>query len=73
LEAGSLPGQTHRLALAAFVSHSSGSGGEHAAPIVAAVLAEAARSSLLQSRPGLPGGRPVLAKADLPSAEQTGK
>jgi cell division protein FtsI/penicillin-binding protein 2 len=38
LEAGSLPGQTHRLAMAAFVSHSAGTGGEHAAPIVAAVL-----------------------------------
>src|SRR5450830_381621 len=73
LEAGSLPGQTHRLALAAFVSHSSGSGGEHAAPIVAAVLAEVARGGLLQPRPGLPTGRPVLAKVDLASAEQTGK
>jgi hypothetical protein len=39
LEAGSLPGQTHRLAVAAFVSHSDATGGEHAAPIVAAVLA----------------------------------
>jgi len=39
LEPGSLPGQTHRLALAAFVSHSESTGGEHAAPIVAAVLA----------------------------------
>jgi cell division protein FtsI/penicillin-binding protein 2 len=27
LEAGSLPGQTHRLAMAAFVSHSPGTGG----------------------------------------------
>ncbi|MFL6710196.1 MAG: penicillin-binding transpeptidase domain-containing protein [Massilia sp.] len=44
LQPGSLPGQTHRLALAAFVSHSSGSGGEHAAPIIAAVLAQAARA-----------------------------
>lgn len=43
LEPGSLPGQNHRLALAAFVSHSAGSGGEHAAPIVAAVLADAMR------------------------------
>jgi cell division protein FtsI/penicillin-binding protein 2 len=41
LEPGSLPGQTHRLALAAFVSHSAGSGGEHAAPMVAAALADA--------------------------------
>ncbi|MEO7495165.1 MAG: penicillin-binding transpeptidase domain-containing protein, partial [Massilia sp.] len=39
LQAGSLPGQDHRLALAAFVSHSEATGGEHAAPIVAAVLA----------------------------------
>ncbi|MES2017194.1 MAG: penicillin-binding transpeptidase domain-containing protein [Pseudomonadota bacterium] len=38
LEAGSVPGQKHRLAVAAFVSHSEGSGGDHAAPIVAAVL-----------------------------------
>ncbi|MDB5937083.1 MAG: hypothetical protein JWQ01_4427 [Massilia sp.] len=41
LEPGSLPGQTHRLAMAAFVSHSEATGGEHAAPIVAAVLASA--------------------------------
>ncbi len=39
LEPGSLPGQTHRLAVAAFASHSDATGGEHAAPIVAAVLA----------------------------------
>jgi len=39
LEPGSLPGQAHRLAVAAFVSHSETTGGEHAAPIVAAVLA----------------------------------
>jgi cell division protein FtsI/penicillin-binding protein 2 len=38
LEPGSLPGQTHRLALSAYVSHSATTGGEHAAPIVAAVL-----------------------------------
>ena len=38
LEPGSVPGQRHRLAVAAFVSHSASSGGEHAAPIVAAVL-----------------------------------
>ena len=38
LEPGTLPGQTHRLAMAAFVSHSAGTGGEHAAPVVAAVL-----------------------------------
>jgi cell division protein FtsI/penicillin-binding protein 2 len=39
LEAGSLPGQRHRLAVAAFVSHSEATGGEHAAPVVATVLA----------------------------------
>lgn len=39
LEAGSLPGQTHRLAMAAFVSHSDATGGEHAAPVMAAILA----------------------------------
>ena len=38
LEPGSMPGQRHRLAVAAFVSHSEGSGGEHAAPVVASVL-----------------------------------
>jgi cell division protein FtsI/penicillin-binding protein 2 len=38
LEPGSLPGQTHRLAMAAFVSHSEATGGEHAAPVLAAVL-----------------------------------
>jgi cell division protein FtsI/penicillin-binding protein 2 len=40
LEPGSLPGQTHRLAVAAFVSHSDATGGAHAAPVVAAVLRE---------------------------------
>ncbi|SFD10994.1 penicillin-binding transpeptidase domain-containing protein [Massilia yuzhufengensis] len=38
LEPGSLPGQTRRLAFAAFVSQSSLTGGAHAAPIVAALL-----------------------------------
>ncbi|USX24743.1 penicillin-binding transpeptidase domain-containing protein [Oxalobacteraceae bacterium OTU3CINTB1] len=38
LEPGSLPAQTHRLAMAAFVSHSNVTGGAHAAPVVAAVL-----------------------------------
>lgn len=42
LEPGSLPDQPHRLAMAAFVSHSDGSGGEHAAPVLAAVLAQLA-------------------------------
>lgn len=39
LEPRSLPQQPHRLAVAAFVSHSGASGGEHAAPMVAALLA----------------------------------
>ena len=38
LEPGSLPGQTRRLAFAAFVSHSDATGGGHAAPAVAALL-----------------------------------
>ncbi|MFS2008202.1 penicillin-binding transpeptidase domain-containing protein [Duganella sp. CT11-25] len=50
LEAGSLPGQTHRLAMAAFVSHSAGTGGEHAAPVVAAVLSTLAAQQGEQKR-----------------------
>jgi cell division protein FtsI/penicillin-binding protein 2 len=46
LEPDSIPGQAHRLAVAAFVSHSEATGGEHAAPIVAEVL----RTMLLQNR-----------------------
>ncbi|HEX8606282.1 MAG TPA: penicillin-binding transpeptidase domain-containing protein, partial [Pseudoduganella sp.] len=38
IEPGSLPGQRHRLAFAVYVSHSEGSGGDHAAPAVAALL-----------------------------------
>lgn len=38
LEPGSLPGQTRRLAFAAFVSESQRTGGAHAAPLVAALL-----------------------------------
>jgi hypothetical protein len=38
LEPNTLPGRPQRLAFAAFISHSQGSGGEHAAPIVAAML-----------------------------------
>ncbi|MYN04661.1 hypothetical protein GTP41_21435 [Pseudoduganella sp. DS3] len=38
LEPGSLPGQTRRLAFAAFVSHSQLTGGAHAAPMIAALL-----------------------------------
>ena len=45
LEPGSVPGQRNRLAFAAFVSHSEASGGEHAAPIVAAVLGSMAAAS----------------------------
>ena len=48
LEPGSLPGQQHRLAVAAFVSYSEASGGEHAAPIVAAVLGALAGQNLEQ-------------------------
>jgi cell division protein FtsI/penicillin-binding protein 2 len=38
LEPGSLPGQTRRLAVAAFASHSTETGGAHAAPMVAALF-----------------------------------
>lgn len=38
LEPGSLPGQTRRLAFAAYVSHSPETGGAHAAPVIAALL-----------------------------------
>jgi cell division protein FtsI/penicillin-binding protein 2 len=38
LEPGSLPGQTHRLAFAVFVSRSGETGGAHAAPVAASVL-----------------------------------
>jgi hypothetical protein len=38
LEPHSLPGQAHRLAIAVFISQSEGTGGEHAAPVAAAVL-----------------------------------
>lgn len=38
IEPGTLPGQTHRLAFAAFVSRSEGTGGGHAAPVIAAIL-----------------------------------
>jgi cell division protein FtsI/penicillin-binding protein 2 len=44
LEPGSLPGQPRRLAVAAFVSHSEGTGGGHAAPVIAAVLASMERA-----------------------------
>lgn len=43
LEPGSLPGQQRRLAMAVFVSHSAATGGEHAAPVVAALLAALAQ------------------------------
>ncbi|PQO98289.1 hypothetical protein C5614_13130 [Massilia phosphatilytica] len=38
LEPRSMPGQEHRLAVAVFVSRSEATGGEHAAPVAAAVL-----------------------------------
>ena len=51
LEPGSLPGQTRRLAFAAFVSHSPATGGGHAAPVVAALLRSMAeRSSELKGK-----------------------
>lgn len=39
LEPNTLPGQRHRLAFAVFVSRSEAGGGDHAAPVVAALLA----------------------------------
>lgn len=48
LEAGSLPGQAHRLAMAAFVSHSDATGGEHAAPVIAAILSTLATQNVEQ-------------------------
>lgn len=48
LEAGSLPGQTHRLAMAAFASHSDVTGGEHAAPVIAAILSTLAAQNAEQ-------------------------
>jgi hypothetical protein len=48
LEAGSLPGQTHRLAMAAFASHSDATGGEHAAPVIAAILSTLAAQNVEQ-------------------------
>lgn len=44
LEPGTLPNQPRRLAIAAFISHSEATGGAHAAPVVAAVLALMARA-----------------------------
>jgi cell division protein FtsI/penicillin-binding protein 2 len=38
IEPGALPGYPHRIAFAAFASRSEATGGEHAAPVVAAVL-----------------------------------
>jgi cell division protein FtsI/penicillin-binding protein 2 len=49
LEPGGIPGQAHRLAVAVFASHSEATGGEHAAPVVAAVL-----RSMLQARESAP-------------------
>ncbi|MYM34401.1 hypothetical protein GTP38_08630 [Duganella sp. FT94W] len=50
LEPGSLPGQHHRLAMAAFVSHSDATGGEHAAPVIAAILSTLATQNGEQKR-----------------------
>jgi len=44
LEPHSVPGQDHRLAVAVFVSRSEATGGEHAAPVAAAVLGALARN-----------------------------
>jgi cell division protein FtsI/penicillin-binding protein 2 len=52
LEPGSLPGQAHRLALAVFVSQSEGTGGEHAAPVAAAVLRRLATAPAGESLKG---------------------
>jgi cell division protein FtsI/penicillin-binding protein 2 len=65
LEPGSLPGQTHRLAMAAFISHSDATGGEHAAPVVAAVLA-----TLAAGRTEQPSGQPLKGAQ---KGEQKGK
>ena len=46
IEPNTLPNQPRRLAIAAFVSHSEATGGAHAAPVVAAVLA-----AMEQARP----------------------
>ncbi|MBB3121145.1 penicillin-binding transpeptidase domain-containing protein [Pseudoduganella violacea] len=46
LEPGSLPKQQRRLAFAVFISHSPGSGGEHAAPVLAAILASLANQNV---------------------------
>jgi cell division protein FtsI/penicillin-binding protein 2 len=43
LEPDTLPGQPHRLAFAVFASRSEATGGEHAAPVVAALLQALAR------------------------------
>jgi hypothetical protein len=45
LEPHSVPGQDHRLAVAVFVSRSEATGGEHAAPVAAAVLGVLARQN----------------------------
>ncbi|MGZ8315653.1 MAG: penicillin-binding transpeptidase domain-containing protein [Telluria sp.] len=45
LEPGSIPGETRRLAVAAFASHSDGTGGGHAAPMAAALLASLPQAS----------------------------
>ena len=44
IEPGTLPDQPRRLAVAVFISHSDATGGAHAAPVVAAVLASMERA-----------------------------
>jgi cell division protein FtsI/penicillin-binding protein 2 len=55
LEPGSIPGQRHRLAFAAFVSHSEASGGDHAAPVVASVLRTMLQNAEVKGKPGSDG------------------
>jgi len=49
LEPGSIPGQPRRLAFAVFVSRSSATGGEHAAPVVAGLLRTLVQNADLKS------------------------
>lgn len=56
LEPGSLPGQRHRLAFAVYASHSDGTGGSHAAPVMAALLARlAGQNGEQKGNPACPG------------------
>jgi cell division protein FtsI/penicillin-binding protein 2 len=60
LEPGSLPSQRHRLAFAAFVSHSEAGGGDHAAPVVAAVLTAMAGAGQNAEEKGKPASHARL-------------